>query len=143
MTEISVSLDLEPDELYRRYLKRCNQHRFGELSEFVADEVQLNGETIAVETYGKRLHAVVEAFPDYSWQLHHLAVDPPWLAAHLLDRGTHHGPFHGVPATGRTVTTQEFAFYRIAAGKISEVWVTGDDLSTFAQLGWTPGEISQ
>ena len=31
----------------------------------------------------------------------------------------------GVPATGRSVSTEEFAFYRIDAAQIAEVWGTG------------------
>lgn len=134
MTDSAGSAKNVVAELYRHYLQRCNEHRFDELGEFLTHEVQLNGETVTLESYGKRLHAVVAAFPDYSWELDHLVVDPPWLAAHLRDHGTHQGTFHGKPATGRTVTTQEFAFYRIAGGKISEVWVMGDDRSTVAQL---------
>ena len=65
---------------------------------------------------------VVRAFPDYHWELRRLVVDPPWIAAHLADTGTHRGPFLGVPATGRTVSTPEFAFYRIDADRIAEVW---------------------
>ena len=38
------------------------------------------------------------------------------------DTGTHHGAFHGVRATGRSVSTQEFAFYRVDADRIAEVW---------------------
>src|SRR4051812_21101612 len=32
--------------------------------------------------------------------------------AHFVDTGTHRGAFLGVPASGRSVSTQEFAFYR-------------------------------
>ena len=37
-------------------------------------------------------------------------------------------------AAGRRVATEEFAFYRVAAGKITEVWVTADNLGLLAQL---------
>jgi hypothetical protein len=37
-------------------------------------------------------------------------------------------------ATGRSVATQEFAVYRVAAGKITQVWVTADNLGLLAQL---------
>jgi aspartyl-tRNA synthetase len=77
---------------------------------------------------------VVAAFPDYRWELRHLLVDAPWLAAHFTDTGTHRGSFLGVPASGRSVSTQEFAFYRVDAGRIVEVWVTADDLHLLQQL---------
>ena len=65
---------------YGRYLQRCNEHRFDELGEFVADDV--NGPTEGLGRYIAGLHAVVDAFPDYQWELQHLLVDDQWL-----DRG--------------------------------------------------------
>jgi aspartyl-tRNA synthetase len=77
---------------------------------------------------------VARAFPDYRWDLSHLLVDGDWIAAHFADTGTHSDTAFGVPATGRTIRTQEFAFYRIEVGKIAEVWVTADDLDLLTQL---------
>jgi predicted ester cyclase len=33
---------MDPTDLYRRYLRRCNEYRFEELGEFVAAEVEVN-----------------------------------------------------------------------------------------------------
>lgn len=41
---------------------------------------------------------------------------------HVADSGTHRGTFHGVQPTDRSVHAEEFAFYRIDAGRIAEVW---------------------
>ncbi|MEN3357941.1 MAG: hypothetical protein V7637_1923, partial [Mycobacteriales bacterium] len=122
------------DAFYRRYNQHCNEHRFGELEEFVADDVVVNGAVQGVADYVAGLQAVVDAFPDYRWELGHLLVDGCWIAAHFHDTGTHRGTFLGVPATGRSVATQEFAVYRVAAGKITQVWVTADNLGLLAQL---------
>ena len=51
-------------------------------------------------------------------------MNAPWVGAHLTDTGTHRDAYLGVDATGRPVTTEEFAFYRIEAGRIAEVWGT-------------------
>jgi predicted ester cyclase len=48
---------------YRRYLERCNDHRFEELDEFVDDDVRVNGTTQGLDRYVAGLRAVVEAFP--------------------------------------------------------------------------------
>lgn len=115
---------------YRRYNDCCNEHRFDDLAEFVARDVVINGTEHGIEAYGEGLRTVVRAFPDYRWEVRHLVVDAPWIAAHVADTGTHRDTFHGVPATGRSVTAREFAFYRVDAGKIAEVWGTafGEDL---------------
>jgi predicted ester cyclase len=105
---------------YDRYLQRCNEHRFDELGEFVADDV--NGPAEGLSCYVAGLHAIVEGFPDYQWDLQRLLIDGQWLAARLYGAGTHTGPFRGIGATGRAIRTQELVIYRVADGKIAECW---------------------
>jgi aspartyl-tRNA synthetase len=107
---------------YRRYNACCNEHRFDDFHEFVAPDVLINGGEIPSDAYTDGLRVVTRAFPDYRWEVRHLVIDPPWIAAHLTDTGTHRGPFSGVAPTGRTVSTPEFAVYRVDAGRIAEVW---------------------
>jgi predicted ester cyclase len=111
-------------EFYRRYNACCNEHRFEDLREFVAGDVVMNGVDRGLDAYADVLRTVVRAFPDYRWEVRHLAVDAPWIAAHVADTGTHRGTFLGAEATGRSVATVEFAFYRVDAGRIAEVWGT-------------------
>jgi predicted ester cyclase len=125
------------DELaafYRRYNACCNEHRFGDLGEFVAPDVAINGAERGLDEYAEELRVVVRAFPDYRWELRRLVIDAPWIAAHVADTGTHRDTFHGVPATGRSVSAQEFAFYRVAGGRIAEVWGTAFHLDLLDQL---------
>ena len=95
---------------------------YGDLRAFVAPRVAINGAEAGVDAYIEGQRSVVRAFPDYRWELRRLIVDAPWIAAHLTDTGTHRAAFFGVEATGRAVAVQEFAFYRIEAGRIAEVW---------------------
>lgn len=132
MPEKSSRYDLEA--FYRRYNACCNAHEFERLGEFVASEVRVNGEAEGLRNYVRGLEGVVQAFPDYRWDLRHLLVDGDWLAAHFVDTGTHAGTFLDLPATGRQVSTQEFALYRVAGGRIVEVWVTADNLGLVHQL---------
>ena len=114
---------------YRSYIEVCNEHRFDELDGYVAPDVVVNGERQGVDGYVTGLRAVVDAFPDHRWELRHLLVEGDWVSAHFVDTGTHRGTFRGVPPTGRTVRTQEFAMYRVEDGRIAEVWVTADNAS--------------
>jgi predicted ester cyclase len=107
---------------YRRYNVCCNEHRVEDLGQFVARDVAIDGTVRGLDVYAEELRVVIRAFPDYRWEPRRLLVDPPWIAAHLTDTGTHRGSFLGVPATGRTVNVPEFAFYRIDADRIAEVW---------------------
>jgi predicted ester cyclase len=101
-------------DFYRRYIETCNAHEFVRLGEFVDEDVSINGELRGVAAYIAGLEAVVATFPDFHWDLRHLVVDEPWLAAHLIDTATH--------PRGHRISTQEFAVYRIEADAIVEVW---------------------
>ena len=94
----------------------ATKHWFDELDEFVDEHVEVNDTVQGLHGYAGGLGAVVQAVPDYHWDLRHLLVDGCWLSAHLVDTGT-------TPA-GRLVASaiQEFAMYRVASGRIVEVW---------------------
>jgi predicted ester cyclase len=109
---------------YRRYNACCNEHRFDDLAAFVAGDVTINGTDRGLDAYAEALRAVVRGFPDYRWELRQLVIEAPWIAARLADTGTHRGSFAGIAPTGRSVSAREFAFYRIDAGRIAEVWGT-------------------
>jgi predicted ester cyclase len=53
-------------------------------------------------------------------------------------RGTHQGEFHGLPPTGKQVTNSGINIFRIADGKIAEVWDIFDRLWVWQQLGVLP-----
>jgi predicted ester cyclase len=110
----------ELSAFYARYLTRCNEHRFDELGEFVADDV--NGPTEGLSRYIAGLRAVSQGFADYQWDLQQLLVDNQWLAARLYGSGTHTGTFRGVAPTGRRIRTQELVIYRVSDTKIVESW---------------------
>ena len=73
---------------YERYLQRCNEHRFSDLAEFVADDVAVNDSVTGRQGYGAGLQTVIETFPDFHWDLRRLLVDDCWLSARLVDTGT-------------------------------------------------------
>ena len=126
--------DEELEAFYRRYNAYCNEHRFDEFGAFVAGDVVINQAERGLDAYTGGLRMVVAGFPDFRWELRHLVIDAPWVAAHLTDTGTHRGTFQGVAPTGRPVTTEEYAFYRIEAGRIAEVWGTSFDVLLLDQL---------
>ncbi len=119
---------------YRGYNACCNDHRIPDLGQFVAPDVVINGTDRGLVAYAEGLRSVVRAFPDYCWELRHLTVDGAWIAAHLADTGTHRGSFFGVDATGRAVSIQEFAFYRVEDSRIVEVWGMAFHLDLLEQL---------
>ena len=113
--------------IYERYNTTCNRHAFDELGEFVHPVIRVNGTDRTLQEYADGLFEVHRAFPDYRWEIQRTVFEEPWLAVHFHDQGTHLGPWRGIAPTGRSVTTDEFAMYRFADGRIAEVWVTADN----------------
>jgi predicted ester cyclase len=108
--------------LYERYLACCNEHRFAELGEFVSEQVAGSAPVDGLAGYIDGLNAVHTAFPDYHWDVQQVVVEEDTIAARLIGQGTHTGPFGGLAPTGRRISTQELVIYRIADGKIAQVW---------------------
>jgi predicted ester cyclase len=116
---------------YGRYLEWCNAHEFEQLAEVVREDVHVNGATLGVRAYIAGLRQVVETVPDFHWDLQRLLVDGCWMSARLIDTGT--GP------DGAPITVHELAMYRVAEGRIAEVW--GDlDSSRLVAAPWSISE---
>ena len=118
-----------------------NQGRTGLLAALVAadhvghdplgDHYGPEGLRIAVAEYRA-------AFPDLRVTVEDLVTEGDKVAHRFTLRGTHAGPFLGIPATGRAVAATGIAIDRLAGGKVAESWVSLDALGLLRQLGASP-----
>lgn len=76
-----------------------------------------------------------QAFPDAHLTIEDMVAEGDRVVSRLGYRGTHTGPFLGIPATGRSFMTYGIQKVRIADGKIVEAWTTPDNLGLLQQLG--------
>jgi steroid delta-isomerase-like uncharacterized protein len=91
------------------------------------------------DTYLGVVAANAAAFPDLVWTVDDMVADGDTVAIRYTMKGTHRGDFAGVKATGKAVTAQSMAFYRLADGKIVEERAQLDMLSLLQQMGAVPG----
>jgi predicted ester cyclase len=80
------------------------------------------------------------AFPGYELAGEDLIVDGDKVVLRFAWRGTHHGSFMGIPATGRKINVPGIIIYRLAADKnneikIAEHWMQIDSAALMQQLG--------
>lgn len=68
------------------------------------------------------------AFPDLTVTVDELLVDGDKVVRRFTLRGTHHGAFLGVPASGRPVMLRGIAIDRLAGSRLVESWVQIDEL---------------
>lgn len=90
-------------------------------------------------TFVGGLMAIRAAFPDWTSHIDDIVVEGDRVAARWTVRGTHQGPFMGLPATGREAVMQECGILRFDAdGRLAEIWRVADELSFLRQLGAIP-----
>jgi steroid delta-isomerase-like uncharacterized protein len=72
------------------------------------------------------------AFPDYEVIANHMVAEGDTVAVRCTFRGVQKGEFAGIPATGRTISSDFMIFYHIEDGRIAEHWITmnGQDIVT-------------
>jgi len=78
-------------------------------------------------------------FPDIQWTLEETISEGDKIAARFTMRGTHHGNFFGIPATGKKIQVQAMNFYRLSDGKFIEERGQPDLLALLQQIGVAPG----
>jgi len=78
------------------------------------------------------------AFPDLRLTIDEIigSGDKTW--ARITGRGTHQGPFAGLPPTGKPMVVTVMDVCRFENGQIVEHWGVADQLAVMAQLGALP-----
>ena len=75
------------------------------------------------------------AEPNKSFEVKQAIAEGDRVAVRLSFRGTQTAPMGRYPATGKVMTVDYLAIYRIENGKIVEAWAEWDNLAGLRQLG--------
>jgi steroid delta-isomerase-like uncharacterized protein len=75
------------------------------------------------------------AFPDLKHTVDEMLAEGNTVAARWTVRGTHQGDFQGIAPMGRPVVLSGTTVHHMTDGRISETWLTMDNLELFQQLG--------
>lgn len=86
------------------------------------------------ESWQQGYELMKRAFPDLQAEIEDIVAAGDKVALRLTLRGTHHGEFQGIPATGRAISYVSHESYRVADGLIAEEWICSDAASLFRQL---------
>jgi len=116
------------------YLEACNRHDLEALRELIDPAVRRAHLPSGVDAWMADLTELFAAFPDWQWRRIQLVVEQDRIAAQLRASGSHTGSYRSIAPTRRHVNVAEFAFMRIANGRVVEV--TGSaDAELIALLG--------
>ncbi|GAB4581984.1 MAG: ester cyclase [Anaerolineales bacterium] len=78
------------------------------------------------------------SFPDFTSQIELMAAENDQVAVRAFHTGTHQGPFLGVPATGKQVSTHATGIFTCKDGKLVQNRVVFDAFGLLQQLGVIP-----
>jgi steroid delta-isomerase-like uncharacterized protein len=110
----------DPDAIRAQVAPEFFDHASGKA--FTADEV------IA---HSLMLHAT---FGEFSVEIEALIAEADLVAARVIWRGIHRGPWRGIAPTGKRVSFRGMTFWRIRDGKITDRWAEVDFPALEAQL---------
>lgn len=91
-----------------------------------------------LEYFKQYARGVLTGIPDLHIATDDLIAEGDQVVKRWTARGTHKGDFMGIPATGNQIEVAGIEIYRIADGKIVEIWGVMDSLGLMQQLGVIP-----
>ena len=90
------------------------------------------------EQYKGLCQAYFSAFPDLHITTNMLVAEADKVCKVWTAHSTHKGELMGIPATGKSIVVKGIEVFRIADGKIAELWASMDNLGMMQQLGVIP-----
>jgi steroid delta-isomerase-like uncharacterized protein len=136
-------------EKNREVTRRCFEEvlsdgRLETIDEIMRPDVVFNIATIpdgvhGINAYKDFVRGLRVAFPDGVFSIdRQIIAEETRTAVYWSFKGTHKGPFLGVPPTGKVVTDQGIDIIHFASGKITDIWANEDAFGLMKQLGVIP-----
>lgn len=122
-------------DFYRSYIAAANARNYDAIANVVAEDVKLNGKMVKRADIIAQFKILIEAIPDFKWNLQQLVVDGGEIGARLRDSGTPGAKtFFGENPKGKTVDFTEFGSYKVKDGLFVEMWFLIDVKAIAEQL---------
>lgn len=126
----------------RRYFEEIwNKANLAAVEALVAADAvgHLPGTTIhGTEVLKQRVGMLYDIYTDPSFTVEDQIAEEDKVLTRWTFRGVHTGEYMGAAPTGKQVTTTGMHLFRLAGGKIVELWLNSDDLGELQQLGVVP-----
>ena len=122
----------------RFYEELWNRWQLELAVELLAEDLRFRGSLGTVcegrEDFKRYAATVRAAFPDWHNRVEELVSAGDRVVARMTWSGTHLGALGEDAATGTRVQYPGAAFFRLAGGRIEEVWVVGDTRELWEQI---------
>jgi steroid delta-isomerase-like uncharacterized protein len=133
--------------IVRDYLEEVwNKKNPAALERFIAPEYVRHCEAMppplqeihGIEGLAQMYSMAIASCPDWIEQIEILSAEGDKVAYLSKATATQTGPFGPFPASGKSFKLTIIGIHRIANGKITETWVTWDNVAWLTQLGHLP-----
>jgi predicted ester cyclase len=128
----------ENKAIVRGVIEAENERNYALLDEFLAPDFvnnQLTQEFRGREIYKQGCKTFVKAFPDFHGTIEDITAEGDKVWIRYKGTGTHKGEWVGLAPTGKKITMNSLAIYRIVDTKVVEMTVVKDLLDFFKQIG--------
>ena len=131
--------------VHRYYEDLWNRWDLSLATELLSPNLKFRGslgvDADGIRAFRRYARTVWLAFPDFHNQIEEIIADGDRVAVRLTYSGTHRGELLGFAPTSRRVEYAGIALFRIAGGKIVDVYVVADRLALMQQLGAIPDSM--
>ncbi|KAF4406575.1 ester cyclase [Streptomyces lycii] len=121
-------------DFYKRYVEALNAREFDRMDEFVHESIIMHSEPSSREALVAQLNSIVDAVPDFHWEVQELAVNGDSLAVRAINTGTPAKEWLGAAPTGKPIEIVEYAIYRVRDGKFVHMSAVHDAEALHQQL---------
>lgn len=142
---------IENKDLVTRYFKETNATK-GDITKVLANidkyvdpkfVEHLETGDMNLEQYKQLATYLYKAYSDLNFTIEDVVAEGDKVVVRFTLRGTHKGELLGVAPTGKKVSQAGISIFRIAGGKIAEIWAVHDTLGVMIQLGAIPSPFAQ
>jgi steroid delta-isomerase-like uncharacterized protein len=130
----------ENKEIVRRLVEEVyNEDDLNVVDELVAPDI-FNHAAVREHQHGvEGFKHVMEWVREFSSDVHYgiddIIAEGDKVAVRMTQSGTHTGTVRGIPPTGKRFSVDYVHWFRLADGKVAEMWAVRDDLNRMEQLG--------
>ena len=117
-----------------------NEHNLAAFEEYYSADLIVHAADgdYNFEQWKEVCQAYFTGFPDLHITTDDLIAEGDKAVKVWTANSTHKGDFMGIPATGNRIMIKGIEVFRIADGKIAEIWMSMDMLGMMQQLGVIP-----
>ncbi len=130
MTAHTTTTRLETNKaVVREYITELDRGNFEIMDEVFAPDLTCHfpgSPTMDRQATMDFVKGAYSAFPDLQHTIEDLIAEGNRVVLRVTNRATHKGEFLGLTGTGKQVTITAIAIFRMADGKMAEIWEEAD-----------------